>query len=95
MFPKQMQDIFANSKVFYGSHLVLTCLMAFAAPHGKLAVVAEPCEQKTELGPWDGLAITESGAVVKHCEKTDIIMGKQSNCSAPFLTGWAKMIPLQ
>lgn len=76
MFPKQMQDIFANSEVFYGSHLVLTCLMAFAAPHRKLAVVAEPWEQKAELGPWDGLATTRSGAVVKHWERTDIIMGK-------------------
>lgn len=83
MFPKQMQDIFANSKVFYGSHLVLTCLMAFAAPHGKLAAVAEPYERKTELGPWDGLAITKSGAVVKHWEKTDIIMGKHKATAMP------------
>lgn len=83
MFPKQMQDIFANSKVFYGSHLVLTCLMAFAAPHGKLAAVAEPYEQKTELGPWDGLAITKSGTVVKHWEKTDIIMGKHKATALP------------
>lgn len=26
-----MQNIFAISKVFYGSHLILTCLIAFAA----------------------------------------------------------------
>lgn len=39
-----MQNIFAASKVFYGSHLILTCLIAFAAQPVKLAVVGQPWE---------------------------------------------------
>lgn len=74
-----MQNIFAIRKVFYGFHLLLTCLIAFAAQGARPAVVGQPCERVTteaELWPWDGLATAVTGAAKKHWEKTDIMMGK-------------------